>query len=93
MSANKVALALICDFEAAKLTGFKLNYTLPIYVEKYFKNCVKIKFLWQEVQNISPLFHEKSSLLLSNHNRLYAQITSMNTVSVSGQDPGARHGL
>ena len=45
-----------CAFEAAKLTGFKLNYALPIYVEKYFKNCVQIKFLWQEVQNISPLF-------------------------------------
>ena len=84
---------LYCDFEAAKLTGFKLNCTLPSYVEKYFKNCVKIKFLWQEVQNISPLFHDQSSLSLSTNNRLYAQITSMNTVSVGGQDPGARHKL
>ena len=89
----KLHWPLYCAFEAAKLTGFKLNCALPIYGEKYFKNCVQIKFLWQEVQNISPLFHDQSSLSLSTHNRLYAQVTSMNTVSVGGQDPGTRHEL
>ena len=70
-----------------------MNYTLPIYVDKYFKNCVKIKFLWQEVQKFSPLFHDQNSLSLSTHNRLYAQITSINTVSVGGQDLVAKREL
>ena len=89
MSANKLALTLILQFWGyTKLTGSKLKCTLPIYVDKYFKNYVKIEFLWQEVQNISPLFHDQSWLSLSTHNRLYAQITSINTVRVGGQDPG-----